>query len=621
MPKPLKKLRVALAAWEIGRPESGLGVKIGGLGEVVEQLPPELVKAAARQGLELEIETLSPCFAHYDRRKLKRLDLDLPAAIEGRALKFEAYERVFVERLLFPDGARRSVPFRMVYFWDEWQLNWTHARAVYPDDPWMAAKLYAAVCQAMAGYIRQGDFQTVHLHDYHVGLTPFYLGDEFLRRTPVHFTIHNASYQGITPLTGGGYGSLDKLNLPGERLFHKYFDFFDNLNLMKACILKTRESGGRITTVSGDLDASWGYAAELLLGHPEVHRRAWALKGAPPGEVFVPNRHLDVLEKLPAAGITNGLREDCWPQNLPALKCSVLRRWQARRGPQAPLFANPTVQSEMLARDHTFDVERLERKGELRRLLCLECFGRQPAGHPVLLTAVGRMAAQKNFDLIAEIIPRTLAYDTQAKFVLLAAPPGGDGAAQATQGRFHLLAQTYPGQVYFNPVFSPALSRLILAGGDFVLMPSRYEPCGLVDYEASLLGTLVIGHLTGGLAKVRHCAYLYEWLDISDRAGEAQAFFRAIQAALSTYRHDSRRHEALMRQAMGLDAGWAGSAAQYVELYRYGLLASRYLAARRRLLDGQLKSLGRDRELFKRYFAPGLAEYGDPLDWELKRRL
>jgi glycogen synthase len=614
------KLRVAFCAWEIGRAASGLGTKIGGLGAVVEELPPELVKAADRQGLDLEVETLSPCFAHYDKSRLTPLDLELPVTLEGRTFPFRAYQHVFTERITFAGGSTRDVRFKMIYFWDPWQLHWTRAQEIYPDDPVLGAKLYSAVAQAMARYIRQGDFQTVHLHDYHVGLVPFFLGDEYLRQVPIHLTIHNASYQGITPLAGGGYASLDRLGLPGERLFHQYFDFFDNLNLLKACMLKVHETGGKITTVSGDLEGTWGYAAELRLGHRAIHQRAWAQKGAPPVEVFVPNRHLDLFEKIPVAGITNGLRDRNRPEQMPELKASTLKAWQAQRRDR-PFFANPKVQAEMLARDHSFDFDHLEVKAELRKLLYLECFGHEIWGFPVLLTAVGRLVDQKNFGLIADIIPRTLEYDNQAKFIILANAPDSDRGGKDLEARFRALAGRHPGQVCFNHSFNPVLAKLIFAGGDFTLIPSRFEPCGLTDYEAALAGAITIGHHTGGLPKVRHCGYLYEWLDLRDAAGEANAFFRAIQAALSTYRHDYARHRELMRTAMALNAGWDASAAQYVQMYRYGFQTKEWIGLREAQIAKFLKLLGPERALFKRFFNPGIGEYGDRYDWQLKSKL
>ena len=330
--------RVAMAAWEIGRAASGLGSKVGGLGTVVEELPPALCEAAARKGLTLEVVTLSPCFAYHDRRKMFPLDIHLPVTLDGQTFNFEAYEHVFA------DGQK------VVYFWDEWQLNWTTPTSIYPFDPHMACRLYAAVCQAMAGYICQESFHTVHLHDYHVGLIPFYLGDSYLKKTPVHFTIHNASYQGITPLTDGGYQSLDRLGLPGERLFHKYFDFFDNLNLMKACLLKVHETGGKITTVSGDMAATWGYAAELKESHAALWARASRQKGSPPGEVFVPNRHLDLLEKLPIGGITNGMSGRNRADQIPELQAHVLADIQQNRSTDNPLFQHPVTQARMLSR-------------------------------------------------------------------------------------------------------------------------------------------------------------------------------------------------------------------------------------------------------------------------------
>jgi glycogen synthase len=598
-----------MCAWEIGRVSSGLGAKIGGLGVVVEELPAELVKAAARQGIDLEVVTLSPCFAHYDKSRLTQLDLRLPATLAGHTFEFDVYEHVF------PDG------HKVVYFWDEWQLHWTNASAIYPSDPQLGIKLYAAVGQAMASYIKQGGFDTIHLHDYHVGLTPFYLGDDYLNDVPVHLTIHNASYQGIIPLIDGGYNSLDRLNLPGEKLFHKYFDFFDNLNLMKACMLKVHETGGKITTVSGDLAGTWGYAAELRENHATVWAKAYAQKGSPPGEVFVPNRHLDVFEKLPIAGITNGMSDLNCPENLPELKAKTLRQIQARRGRHNPLFKNPITQTEMLARNHSFNASTLQVKGELKRLLHLEAFGTEPAWDPILITAVGRLVEQKNLGLIADIIERVLMYESGTKFIILASAPEGDAGGKATEANFFRLAHIYPNRVYFNNTFDLPLSKLILAGGDFTLIPSRFEPCGLVDYEASLVGNVVIGRAIGGLVKVRSCAYLYEWLDLSDRAGEANAFFWQIKAAIDNYRYNRPHHDYLVRMAMAINASWDASASQYVEMYRYGSLVKKWHVERQQLVEKFANSLGPDRPMFAQFFAPGQQEYGDAFAWELKAAL
>ena len=608
MPTEQQTLRVAILAWEIGRVSSGLGAKIGGLGTIIEELPVELVKTAQQQHIDLDIEILSPCFAHYDKRQLTRLDLTPQVTLGGHTFPFEVYEHVF------DDGQRA------IYFWDQGQLHWTNASAIYPSDPWLALGLYATVGQAMASYIAQGHFDTVHLHDYHVGLVPFYLGDAYLQQVPTHLTIHNASYQGITPLRGGGYSSLDAINLPGAQLFHTYFDFFNNLNILKACMLKVHETGGKITTVSGDLAGTWGYAAELRESHAQVWARAFQQKHAPPGEIFVPNRHLDVCEKLPIAGITNGMSDTNGPEHLPELQAAVLRHLQARRGALAPLFANPVTQREMLARDHTFDAQHLEVKAELKRLLHLETFGTEPVWDPILLTAVGRLVEQKNLGLVAEIIDRTLAYDAGAKFIVLASA-GDDQGGRVTEAAFAQCAARYPGRVYFNRAFNQALSRLILAGGDFCLIPSRFEPCGLVDYEASLLGNVVIGRATGGLTKVRHCAYLYDWLDISDRAGEAAAFFGQIAAAIATYRQSPDRHAELVQTAMAINASWQSSAQQYLDMYRYGFLTKQWYKERQKLIADFTQELARQRELFATFFMPGRQEYGDRLDWELRAAL
>ena len=132
---------------------------------------------------------------------------------------------------------------------------------------------------------------------------------------------------------------------------------------------------------------------------------------------------------------------------------------------------------------------------------------------------------------------------------------------------------------------------------------------------------MVIGRATGGLTKVRHCAYLYDWLDISDRAGEAAAFFGQIAAAIATYRQYPDRHAELVQTAMAINASWQSSAQQYLDMYRYGFLTKQWYKERQKLIADFTQELARQRELFATFFMPGRQEYGDRLDWELRAAL
>ncbi len=599
-----------MAAWEIGRSSTGLGVKVGGLGQVLEELPGELIAAASDEGFQLEIEILSPCFAHYDKSRLTNTGQRIPVRLDNHWFDFEVLKYKFGEGLTG------------VYFWDEFQLHWTDATAVYPFDPLLGLRLYSSISQAMAGYIKSRRFDTVHSHDHHVALLPFYLGDEFLSRVPHHFTIHNATYQGNCPTGGNGFELMASINLSGEALFHKYFDFFDHLNPMKGCMIKTYEHHGKITTVSGDFGGSWGYAAELRESAEEINRRAKELNsGRVVKEAFVPNRFLDVFEKLPIVGITNGLSDRNRPENLPELQAGRLRQVERGEDSGEDVFRNPLVLEEMLAEDHDFDSSRMEVKSELKRLLHLEAFGSEPPPELVLLTAVGRLVAQKNLGLVANVTQKTLALDPGVKFVVLASAPEGDGEGEETKACFEELALRFGDRFYFRSDFSLPFSKLILAGGDFCLIPSRFEPCGLVDYEASLLGTLVIGRRTGGLSKVDHFAYLYDWLDIGDREGEAAAFFEQIKVALSVFRTKADSHKRMVRKAMCIDAGWRKSAAQYLRIYRYGMLVKRWEKERHLPQYSVEKSAGRlalEETSFGTLFSP---VWGGKLDLELERAL
>jgi glycogen synthase len=612
-----RSLKLGLAAWEIGRSSSGFGARVGGLGVVVEQLPPELVRAARRRGLELTVSTLSPCFGWYDREAMERLPFTVPVQLEGGERGFEVYRRSFSE----PASAEAGEPvveLEMLYLWEPSLLGGFRPGDIYPEEPWEAARLYAAVSQAMAGLLERRPPDVVHLHDYHVGLLPFYLSAELLERVPVHLTIHNGSYQGACPLRGGGYETLDALGLSGAALFHRYFDHRDQLNLLKAAMLRVHELGGRVTTVSGDLAGSWGYAAELRRSRDDLLRQAEALAGHPPRDVFLPNGGLELFERLPIAGITNGLSDDARPERMPELRASTLRGLQAK-DPGVPLFRHAEVQRAMLERDHDFDPQRLAVKSELKRLLLLECFGREADGDPPVIVVVGRLAEQKHLDLVLEIVEPVFAAEPEARFAVLAS--AADAAGREQERAFAAMASRHPGRFFYDHRFHLPLSRLMMAGADFALVPSRFEPCGLVDYEASLLGTVVVARRTGGLAKMQGCGYLYDWLDEGDPAGEAQAFAAEVIRALTVRRERPWDHRTKLRASMTLDASWDRSADRYLDLYLHGLQSVAWRRERRALLQRFVEELGPDRERFASFFAPALEPWADPLDWELFHRL
>ena len=114
--------------------------------------------------------------------------------------------------------------------------------------------------------------------------------------------------------------------------------------------------------------------------------------------------------------------------------------------------------------------------------------------------------------------------------------------------------------------FDEPLSRRVIAGSDFYLMPSRFEPCGLNQMYAQRYGSLPIAHATGGLAdtiKDGRTGFLF-----SDAT--AGALEGAIARALKVY-GNSEKHAAMCNAAMAEDFSWIKAASRYEEIYRSAL--------------------------------------------------
>jgi starch synthase len=204
-------------------------------------------------------------------------------------------------------------------------------------------------------------------------------------------------------------------------------------------------------------------------------------------------------------------------------------------------------------------------KDWLQRSCGLEIRPRAP-----LFGAVTRLHWQKGMDVLADALPWIL-NDMDLQFILLGA---GEGQLEE---RFHALARTFPGRVSVHIGYDEALAHQIVAGCDFFLMPSRFEPCGLSQLYSLRYGTLPIVRSTGGLRDtVRH---------YDEKTGEGTGFFLndltpnalhgTVGWACHCYYNRPDHRKSMIRRAMAMNFSWEASADRYRDCYRWALEAKR----------------------------------------------
>ena len=213
-----------------------------------------------------------------------------------------------------------------------------------------------------------------------------------------------------------------------------------------------------------------------------------------------------------------------------------------------PAHWDPATDENIPAR---FDAGTIARKEENRVALLRE-LGLADGG-PVLVM-VTRLAHQKGIDLVLGAMPRLL--ELGVRVVLL-----GDGGPEYVAG-FRHWAEQAPDRVACRFRFDEGFARRLYAGGDFFLMPSLYEPCGLGQMIAQRYGTVPVARRTGGLNDTiidERTGYLFD-------AARSDALADAVARAAAVWR--SRGWTPLRRRCMGVDRSWRRSARQYQELYR-----------------------------------------------------
>jgi starch synthase len=370
----------------------------------------------------------------------------------------------------------------------------------YPDN---AERYYLFTRAVLEASKILGVPHVFHCHDWQTALLPVMLRTEYaedpaFREVATVFTIHNMGYQGLFPPD-----ILPLLMLPWDLFTMSKMEFFGQVNFLKGALTFS----DFITTVSKK------YSQEI-----QTTEYGFGLEG--------------VLRARAAtvAGIVNGVDYDEWS---PATD-----KYLAAKFTPQDLSAKKTCKKDLLT---TFGLTNAD------------------ASVP-LIGIVSRFAAQKGFDLIAQIADR-LALE-EVNMVILGS---GD---KLYEELFLRLARQLPNKIAIKVAYDNAVAHKIEAGADMFLMPSRYEPCGLNQIYSLKYGTVPIVRATGGLDDT-----IEPWdartgkgtgFKFTDYTGEA--LLATIKQALLAYR-DQSSWQTLMRNGMGRDFSWGASAREYGKVY------------------------------------------------------
>jgi len=210
-----------------------------------------------------------------------------------------------------------------------------------------------------------------------------------------------------------------------------------------------------------------------------------------------------------------------------------------------------------------FDATQLAGKA-LAKSRLQNTLGLTPAPTALLFCVVSRLTEQKGLHLLPAVVDELVQRGGQ--LVVL-----GTGE-EAIVSALRACAQRHPGQVAAHIGYDEALSHGVIAGADVILLPSRFEPCGLTQLYGLRYGTLPLVRAVGGLADtVTDCSlenledgsasgFVFHDLDV---ASLSCAMRRAF--ALQRRAHDWR---AVQQHAMSLRFDWARAASAYLQVYR-----------------------------------------------------
>lgn len=207
----------------------------------------------------------------------------------------------------------------------------------------------------------------------------------------------------------------------------------------------------------------------------------------------------------------------------------------------------------------------LEKKAvDKRALLLLSGLSLAKAAEPIpLVGMVSRLTEQKGISLVANVI-ESFIHAGRLRLIIL-----GSGE-KYFEDYFRGLAQRYPEHVFAGIGYSEPFSHRIQAGSDFLLMPSKFEPCGLTQMFALSYGTIPIVRAIGGLNDTvqDYDAQTFTGTGIRFREFRADELQNALERALGLFEQEPHWTR-IRRNAMEQDFSIERTARQYEKVFAW----------------------------------------------------
>lgn len=208
---------------------------------------------------------------------------------------------------------------------------------------------------------------------------------------------------------------------------------------------------------------------------------------------------------------------------------------------------------------YPYSKENIRNKRNCKRALQKE-LGLSVRGDVPLFVMVSRLVKHKGLELL-----EAMRYEIMAEDIQLAVLGTGDERFEYMLNR---LSAEFPQKMCSLITFDSALAKRLYAGGDFLLMPSAFEPCGLSQLIAMRYGTVPIVRETGGLADTVPAfdPVTGDGRGVTFKLFNAHEMLYAIKRAEALY-HDSHLMPKLRKKIMDYDVSWKNGAEKYCNLY------------------------------------------------------